>query len=103
MTKIKRSKNKYFSRIFNTLFTSTHFPLVLTATTLGLLFVVFRMKSVEQDYNLHRLNKKIEEANHENTELSAKKARLLSAQNLRLMAEKHNLNEPKQEQIIVIP
>ncbi|MFZ4712969.1 MAG: hypothetical protein ACOYL6_04635 [Bacteriovoracaceae bacterium] len=68
-----------------------------------LLYVLFRMKSVEQDYKLHSYNKQIEESTHESRELLAKKARLLSAKNLRELAEKHNLNEPKQDQIIVIP
>jgi hypothetical protein len=70
---------------------------------MGLLFVLFRMKSVEQDYKLNAYLKRIEESTHENKELLARKAKLLSAKNLRELASKHNLNEPKQDQIIVIP
>lgn len=70
---------------------------------MAILFVLFRMKSVEQDYKFHSYNKQIEDSIHENKELRARKAKLLSAKNLRTLAEKHNLNEPKQDQIIVIP
>lgn len=104
MTKIKKkNKNKIFSKLDYLLFKSTYFPFVLTLTVMGILYVFFRMKSVEQDYKMHSYNKLIEEAIHENKELKAKKAKLLSSQNLRDLASKHNLTEPKQEQIIVIP
>lgn len=104
MTKIKKkTKNKFLNKVDSLLFKSTYFPFVLTLTVMGILYVFFRMKSVEQDYKMHSYNKSIEESIHENKELKAKRAKLLSTQNLKDLAYKHNLTEPKQEQIIVIP
>lgn len=104
MTKIKRkSKSKLWSKISKFFFASSYFPFILSISVIGLLFIMFRMKSIEQDYKVHNLNKKIEQSNNDNKELRAKKAKLLSAKNLRTLAEKHSLTEPGQEQIIVIP
>lgn len=104
MTKIKRkSKSKLVAKISKFFFASSYFPFILSISVIGLLFIMFRMKSIEQDYKFHNLNKKIEQSNNDNKELKAKRAKLLSAKNLRTLAEKHNLTEPGQEQIIVVP
>lgn len=104
MTKIKRkTKNKFLEKIVKLFFSSSYFPFILSISVLGLLFIMFRMKSIEQDYKFNGLNKKIEQSNNDNKDLKARKAKLLSAKNLRTMASNHNLTEPKQEQIIVIP
>lgn len=104
MTKIKRkSKNKLLGKLSKFFFSSSYFPFILSISVIGLLFIMFRMKSIEQDYKFNTLNKKIEQSNNDNKDLRAKKAKLLSAKNLRTLAEKHGLTEPGQEQIIVIP
>ncbi len=83
---------------------STHgFPISLVITIVLIMFVVFRMKAVEQDYQYSSLMKKIEKHMIENRELKAKKAGLLSVKNLRKIARNHKMQEPKQRQIIVIP
>ena len=89
--------------IKNTMFSSQVFPMILTATVLCVLFVLFRMKTVEYDYKVLSLGKEIEKLQLENKELKAQKAKKLSVKNLRTMAKKHELSEPKQSQIIIVP
>ena len=104
MTKIKRKvKNKFWGKLSKFFFASSYFPFILSISVIGLLFIMFRMKSIEQDYKFNTVNKKIEQSKNDNKDLLAKKAKLLSAKNLRTLAEKHSLTEPGQEQIIVIP
>lgn len=79
------------------------FPFVIAFTCLGILFVLIRMKGVEQDYHAHDISKKIKEISVENKELKADKARLLSNKNLKKMASKYKLKEPEEKQIIIIP
>jgi len=71
--------------------------------TLGVLFVVFRMKSVELDYRLVELNQEIAKKKLLEKEIAANKAELLSTNNLRDLAKRHELKPPKQTQIILIP
>jgi predicted oxidoreductase len=61
------------------------------------------MKNVELDYAISKANREIEKVIMDNKELKAKKARMLSSEKLRRLAASHNLDQPKQEQIIVIP
>ena len=70
---------------------------------MAILFVLFRMKSVEIDYKVSDVNKDIEKVMLENKELKAKKAKMLSVKSLKKMAKNHGLSQPKQDQIIVIP
>lgn len=78
------------------------FPFIMSVTVLAILFVLFRMKGIEQDYAYNELSIQIQKAKNESKDLMAKKAYKLSLHNLRQLAVKHNLNEPTQEQIIVI-
>lgn len=78
------------------------FPLIITFSSLAVLFVLFRMKSVEIDYKISETNKMIEDAQSKNKDLKAIRANLLSVNNLRVFAKKYNLSQPKQEQIIVV-
>ena len=89
-----------FKKIF---LSSQGFPILLTFSILGVLFVLFRMKGVELNYKLTAMNKDIDKVSMESKELKAKKARLLSVKNLRKMAKKYKLSQPKEKQIIVIP
>jgi cell division protein FtsL len=79
------------------------FPFVVAFTCLGILFVLIRMKGVEQDYHAHEVSNKIKQVTIENKELKADKARLLSTKNLKRMATKYKLKEPEEKQIIIIP
>ncbi len=101
-TRVKR-KIKISDKLKDTFFSSHGFPLSLTFITISILFVLFRMKGVELDYKVNEVNSKIEKSLLENKELKAKKAKLLSTKNLRSMATNHNLKQPTQKQIIVVP
>jgi cell division protein FtsL len=87
----------------NILLSSQGFPIFLTLIVLAILFVLFRMKSVELDYKIIEVNKDIKKMQLKNKELEARKARLLSTRRLRRLAKKYKLSQPKQDQIIVIP
>lgn len=91
--------NKFKSILFST----QGFPLFLMFTFLAVMFVLFRMKNVEMDYKIAKMNKEIERVLLDNKDLKAKKARLLSTERLRRIASDNGLNQPTQEQIIVVP
>ena len=98
----KRSKGSllgFFGRIF---FNSIGLPLFLSLTLLAMLFVLFRMKGVELDYEINRADKNIAKLQMKNKDLRAQKAKLLSPHHLRDIAKQYDLNQPKQEQIIVV-
>ncbi len=101
----KKSKISFawVTRMREMFFSTTGLPFFLTFTTLAVLFVLFRMKNVEKDYQISKTNKDIEKVLMDNKELKAKKARMLSAEKLRRLASIHHLEQPKQDQIIVIP
>lgn len=102
LKKAKR-KNSFKNKFKEVFFSSQVFPIFLTFTVLGVLFVLFRMKGIEVQYKVGTVNKDIERVSVENKDLKARKARLLSIKRLRKMAQTHNLIEPKQKQIIVVP
>ena len=90
-------------RIKAIIFSSQGFPLLLTFSVIGMLFVLFRMKGVELDYEMINVNRDLNKVLLENKTLRAQKAEELSVKRLRSLAQKYDLNQPKQEQIIVIP
>lgn len=102
-TKKSTEKFQLGKKIREIIFSSKGFPLFLSFTTLAILFVLFRMKNVEMDYQITKANKDIEKVLLDNKELKAKKARMLSSEKLRKLASAHNLDQPKQDQVIVIP
>jgi predicted oxidoreductase len=61
------------------------------------------MKNVETDYKISKSNRDIEKVLMDNKELKAKSARMLSTDKLRRLASIHRLDQPRQDQIIVIP
>ena len=71
--------------------------------TIGSLYVLVRMKSVELDYKLSTTLKTLDKANVKYKELKAKKASLLSVSNLERFAIENDLHEPNEKQIIIIP
>lgn len=91
------------NKIKEIVFSSRGFPIFLSFTTLAILFVLFRMKNVEMDYKISKSNRDIEKVLLDNKELKAKNARMLSTERLRRLATAHHLDQPKQDQIIVIP
>lgn len=101
--KKSESKDGFGKKIRNIIFSSQGFPIFLSFTTLAILFVLFRMKNVELDYKISKANRDIEKILLDNKELKAKNARMLSTEKLRRLALAHNLDQPKQDQIIVIP
>lgn len=96
-------KKQFGLKIKEVVFSSKGFPIFLSFTTLAILFVLFRMKNVEMDYKISKSNRDIEKVLLDNKELKAKSARMLSTDKLRRLALAHNLDQPKQDQIIVIP
>jgi len=96
-------ENKFGKKIKEIIFSSQGLPIFLSFTTLAILFVLFRMKNVEMDYKISKSNRDIEKVLMDNKELKAKNARLLSTERLRRLAAAHNLDQPKQDQIIVVP
>ena len=83
-------------------FNSQVLPIVLTIFVILILFVIFRMRSVELSYKINDINKDIDQAVLENKEIKAKRAGLLSVNRLHKLSKKYGLSSPKQEQIIVI-
>lgn len=104
-SKIKKtgSESVIVSKIKSIIFSSRGFPLILTFTMLGILFVLFRMKGIEIEYKLSDVNRNIENITLENKELKAQRARLLSVTQLNQLAQKFDLKQPGQGQIIIIP
>lgn len=101
--KKKSTESVILGKLKAAIFSSRGFPLILTFTTLAVLFVLFRMKGIEMDYQISDVNKDIEAVTIENKELKAKKARLLSVNRLNDLADKYDLKQPDQDQIIVVP
>lgn len=100
----KTTKSSPFKEKLKSVFLSAQgLPIVLSLVVITILFVLFRMKGVEMNYQLSSISKDIEKVKVEGKELKAKKAKLLSVNNLRKMARNYKLQQPKQKQIIVIP
>lgn len=103
-SKIKPKWQRDFEKKFKSIvFSSQMFPLLLAFLLLSVMFVLFRMKGVEQNYTILDAKHSLEDVRYENKSLKAKKARLLSSESLKSMAQKHNLHQPSTKQIIVIP
>lgn len=98
-----KSESVVVTKIKAAIFSSRGFPLILTFTILGILFVLFRMKGIEVDYKVSDINKDIDIVSLENKELKAQKARMLSVNRLNELADEYELKQPDQGQIIVVP
>lgn len=77
--------------------------IVFGFVALALAFVIVRMKVVNQDYELHRLEQHYRDVSLLNKELKAKKAEKLSSVGLKQMAAKLGLVAPEPGQILVVP
>jgi len=99
----KKGKFTFDNRLLEFLFNAKALPFTLTFTTLAVLFVGFRMKGIEQAYELNILKNDIFKATIRNKEFKAQRAREMSVPRLREFAVKYDLKEPGPEQIILIP
>lgn len=61
------------------------------------------MKSIEQDYKMNDINKKIDEQKTQYKELFSQKEKLISIENLRELSKKFDFKEPSEKQIIIVP
>jgi len=75
---------------------------ILTIGTAAL-FLIFRLKNVELDYEIGSLSKTIDSSTTINRELLAKRAKVTSIENLKRFALKIGLAEPQSDKIIIIP
>ncbi|OFZ14317.1 MAG: hypothetical protein A2X86_05565 [Bdellovibrionales bacterium GWA2_49_15] len=96
---IKKKKLFKDSKLFN----SKILLFFTLAISLASLFLMFRLKNVELDYEIAAITKQIDLFKTENRDLHARKARLLSSENLKKLAWKLGFVEPKSEKIIVVP
>jgi len=99
----KKGKVAFNNRLIEFLFNPQALPFTLTFTTLAVLFVGFRMKGIEQAYELNTITNNIYKATIRNKELKAHRAKEMSVPKLREFAVKYDLKEPGPEQIILIP
>ena len=102
MTRRKR-KTSSFDKIKEFFLNSKTLPLVFSFAVLGIMFVLVRMKGVEQDYSFNEIEKKTKVERVQNKELKAKRARHLSMKKLKAFAKKFDLSEPDEKRIIIIP
>ncbi|MBC77321.1 MAG: hypothetical protein CME64_15050 [Halobacteriovoraceae bacterium] len=99
----KREENEiklFFSKY---IFTSQTLPFIFVFSVMGILFVLIRMKGIEQDYKFNEVAKTLKIKQIENKELKADRARMLSVKNLKGFAKRFNLKEPDEKHIIIIP
>tara|TARA_Y100000385_G_scaffold274285_1_gene317281 strand:+ start:385 stop:708 length:324 start_codon:yes stop_codon:yes gene_type:complete len=91
---------KFFEKY---ILTSQTMPLIFVLSTIGILFVLIRMKGIEQDYKFNELTKQVKIEKIENKELKAQRARMLSVKKLKGFSKKFNLKQPDEKHIIIIP
>lgn len=99
----KKNGTAFNNRLIEFLFNPKALPFTLTFTILAVAFVGFRMKGIEQAYELNNIENDINKAIIRNKELKAQRAREMSVPKLREFAVKYDLKEPGPEQIILIP
>ena len=99
----KKKQNIILKFISDRIITSQSLPLIFVVSILGVMFVLIRMKRIEQDYKYNELAKRIKVQKIQNKELKAQKAKELSIKNLKAYAKKFELSEPDEKRIIIIP
>lgn len=99
----KKSGTAFNNRLIEFLFNARALPFTLTFTILAVAFVGFRMKGIEQAYELNNIETETQKVIIRNKELKAHRAREMSVPRLREFAAKYDLKEPGPEQIILIP
>lgn len=99
----KKKQNTILKFLSDKVVTTQTLPLIFVVSILGIMFVLIRMKGIEQDYKYTEIAKRIKVQKIQNKELKAKKARELSIKKLKAYAKKFKLNEPDEKRIIIIP
>lgn len=100
----KSRSNGLLKNFFNKyILTSQTMPLIFVLSTIGILFVLIRMKGIEQDYKFNELTKQIKIQRIENKEIKAQRARMLSINKLKAYSKQFKLEEPDEKHIIIIP
>lgn len=99
----KSKKNPMMSYIQEHLFNTQTMPLIFVFSILGILFVLIRMKGIEQDYKYSDISKRVNIQHLKNKELKADRARRLSVKTLKGFAKKYDLREPNEKKVILIP
>jgi hypothetical protein len=82
---------------------SVTLSIMITFILIAFTAVTFRMRGVELDYEKTKITKQKRETIIRNKQFKAKRAKLLSIENLNTFAKKLKMSEPKPKQIIVIP
>lgn len=104
MVRRSRKKNLSFGDKFRAYVShSKSMPLIFAITVIGILFVLVRMKGIEQDYKINKVQKIVDIHKIKNKELKALRARELSVKKLKAYAKKFDLKEPDDKRIIIIP
>jgi hypothetical protein len=76
---------------------------ILLIVVSSFILILFRMKSIEQDYAMNEIKKNMEESKVKYKELYSKKEKFLSIGNLRKLSKKFDFKEPTSDKIIVVP
>lgn len=103
MARRKKKENEIVTFLNQFVLNAKTLPIVISFSILGILFVLIRMKGVEQDYKLNEIVKKSKILKIENKELKADRASVLSVKKLKSFAKENNLKEPDEKHIIIIP
>ena len=101
--KSRKKVNPFLKYLSDKIFTSQTLPLIFVVSVIGIMFVLIRMKGIEQDYEYNEIAKRVKVQQLRNKELKAERARELSVKNLKAYAKQYNLSEPDEKKIILIP
>lgn len=82
---------------------SVTLSIMITFIIIAFSAVTYRMRGVELDYENTKIKKQKRETILRNKKFKARRAKLLSIENLNSFAKKLKMSEPKPKQIIVIP
>ena len=88
MARRKKKENEIITFLNQFVLNAKTLPIVISFSILGVLFVLIRMKGVEQDYKLNEIVKRTKVLQIENKELKATKASVLSVKKLKGFAKK---------------
>ena len=103
MARRKKKENEIIVFLNQFILNAKTLPIVISFSILGVLFVLIRMKGVEQDYKLNEIVKSTKILQIENKELKAQKASVLSIKKLKGFDKENKLKEPDEKHIIIIP
>ncbi len=102
-TRSRKKANPFFHYLSEKIFTSQTLPLIFVVSIIGIMYVLIRMKGIEQDYEYNEIAKRMKIQKVKNKELKAQRARELSVKKLKAYAKQYDLVEPDEKRIILIP